>query len=99
MNSYIIGIIIILLVIFLIYIFYEKINDFIQKYIISSQNVEKIKQEMKDLENTKMKTQEKKENTKIIEKINEILYLPFDFIYKLIITYGTPIFYNLSKNI
>lgn len=95
MYAYIIGIIVIVIVLFLIYKFYPKINTLIKKYIISFQYVKQIKQQMKDLDEPII---EKKENPPQITKtINEILYLPVDFLYKLIITYGTPIFYTISR--
>lgn len=98
MYTYIITIIVILSILFLIYTFYPKINNLVQKHIINYENINEIKMEMKYLDD---EIQEKPpQNSKIMEKISDILYLPIDFIYKLIITYGTPVFYNLSyKNI
>lgn len=100
MYEYLIIIIISILILFLIYTFYPKISNIIQKYIINNENVNQIKKEMRDLDNDIEEIPSPVENSKITEKISDILYLPIDFIYKLIITYGTPIFYNLSyKNI
>jgi predicted PurR-regulated permease PerM len=97
----IIVLIIVILVIYLLYEFYPKINTIVQKYIISPQNVERIKKKMIYLENNEIiQNNESVQNNEILENINEILYLPIDFIYKIVITYGKPLFYNLSyKNI
>ena len=101
MYSYIIAIIIVLSILFLIYTFYPKINSLIQKNIIQHENINQIKKEMIDLDNgIEENSSTSLQNNKITEEISNILYLPIDFIYKLLITYGTPIFYNLSyKNI
>jgi uncharacterized membrane protein (DUF106 family) len=98
MYSSIIAIIFVLSILFLIYIFYPKINTLVQKHIISYENINEIKREMKYLNDEIEEIPP--QNSKIMENISDILYLPIDFIYKLIITYGTPVFYNLSyKNI
>ena len=98
MNSYIIGIIIILLVLFLIYNYYSKIDDFIKKNIIISQNIQEIKEEMRNLENEPEETPP--QNSTFSDNINDIFYLPIDFMYKLLITYGRPFFYKFYyKNI
>lgn len=98
MYPYVITIIVVLSILFLIYTFYPKINNIVQKHIINYENINELKIEMKYLDNEIKEITP--QNSKIMEKISDILYLPIDFIYKLIITYGTPIFYNLSyKNI
>lgn len=95
MYIYIFGILFIIVVLFLIYKFYSKINAFIQKYIIPSQHVKQIKQNMKDLEENKMENKEGK--NKIIENLNEILYLPIEFLHKFIIMNGTSLLYKFSN--
>jgi len=95
MYIYIFGILFIIIVLFLVYKFYPKINAFIQKYIIPSQQVKQIKQKMRDLEENEMKN--KHEKSKIMENINEILYLPIDFLHKLIIINGTSLLYKFSN--
>lgn len=92
MYTYIIGIIIIIITIFFTYKFYPKISSLIKQYIIPSQYVKQIKQQMIDLDES---TED--HPSQITKTINEILYLPIDFLYKLLITYGTPIFYTFSR--
>jgi uncharacterized membrane protein (DUF106 family) len=94
MYIYISGILLISTVLFLLYKFYPKINDLIKKYIIPFQQVKQIKQKMKDLEENEMKEEKSSHNTKIMENIHEILYLPVDFLYKLMITNVIPLFYT-----
>lgn len=104
MYIYIFGILLISILLFLLYKFYSKIDLLIKKYIISSQQVKQIKQKMKDLEENENEKEEEKTsyNGKIMENIHEILYLPVDFLYKLMITNIMPLFhsftYTISKN-
>ena len=96
MYTYIIGIIIIIITIFFTYKFYPKISGLIKQYIIPSQYVKQIKQQMRDLDQPiDIKTENNP--SQISKTINEILYLPIDFLYKLSITYGTPIFHTFSR--
>jgi predicted PurR-regulated permease PerM len=102
MYEEIITLTIISILLFFVYFFYKKIDNFIKKNIINSQNVNKIKEEMQNLENIPNESNKiyTSEYNKIIENISEILNLPIDFIYKITVTYGRSIFYNLSyKNI
>ena len=93
MYTYIIGIIIIIITIFFTYKFYLKISGLIKQYIIPSQYVKQIKQQMRDLDEPITENNP----SQISKTINEILYLPVDFLYKLSITYGTPIFHTFSR--
>lgn len=95
MYTYIFTILFIVIVLFFIYKFYSKIDSIVKKHIIPSQHVKQIKKKMKDLENEK-KNNENSYFSKIMKKIHEILYLPIDFFYKLIITYITPLQYNFT---
>lgn len=107
MYYLVVAIIIILIGIFLLYRFYPKIDEFIKKHFIPSQNVIYIKKEMKDLDtssNTELPKKEEEEEplsqfTKISNQIVDILYLPVDLLYKSAISYGTPLFYNVSQSI
>lgn len=93
MYTHIIGLLIIIAGLFLIYKFYNKINDFIIKNILPSQHVKQIKHLMKDLD----EKGEKSKNHKILETLDEIIQIPIIFLYKLMVTYVTPIFYNISQ--
>lgn len=95
MYTHIIGLLIIITGLFLIYKFYNKINDFIIKNIVPSQHVKQIKHIMKDLEEGEKG--EKGKNHKILETLDEIIQMPIIFLYKLMVTYLTPIFYNISQ--
>lgn len=95
MYTYIFGILFIGIILFFIYKFYSKIDGIVKKYIIPSQHVKQIKQKMKDLESEK-KNDENSYFSKIMEKIHEILYLPIDFLYKLMNIYEKPLLYNFT---
>lgn len=95
MYTYIFGILFISIILFFIYKFYSKIDSIVKKHIIPSQHVKQIKQKMKDLENEK-KPDENSYFSKIMKNIHEILYLPIDFLYKLIFTYGITLHYNFT---
>ncbi len=95
MYTHIIGLLIIIAGLFLIYKFYNKINDFIIKNILPSQHVKQIKHVMKDLEEGEQG--EKGKNHKILETLDEIIQMPIILLYKLMVTYVTPIFYNISQ--
>ena len=102
MYIYIFGGLLISILLFLLYKFYSKIDVLIKKYIISSQQVNQIKQKMEDLEENEKEEEKSSYNSKIMENIHEILYLPVDFLYKLMITNIMPLFhsftYTISKN-
>jgi sortase (surface protein transpeptidase) len=98
MYYYLAAIIIIIITIFLIYKFYSKIDNFIKKNFMHSQNVMEIKSEMKTID-SKMESSKKDENKPyqiqiVLDKVNEILYIPVDFLYKLGISYAVPLFYT-----
>ena len=111
MNPYIYAFIIILLLIVTIYNFYSNISSFIKEKIIVSQYVSQIKEEMVNLDENKSNILEKEEDdeneeneqtthfSKITEQLSEIVYMPIDFFYKLVISYGKPIVYNISQPI
>jgi hypothetical protein len=104
---YLVAFIVSVIIIFSIYNFYPNISSFIKNNFMPSQNMILIKKKMRDLDSSLNREipREKKPSqiTNIISEINEIFYLSADFLYKLIITYVTPIFYNIyqpfAKNI
>jgi hypothetical protein len=104
MYIYIFGISFILIVVFLIYKFYSKINAYVKKNIIPSQQVKQIKQQMKDLEKVEREKDENQEEgekshfSKMMENINEIFYLTIDFLYKWVVLNGTSLLYNFTHN-
>jgi len=106
---YLVAFILILIGFFLIYKFYSQIDEYIKKHIIPSQKVIDIKKEMNDLdgssneENSSSKDENLSKFTKINDEINNLLYLPVDFLYKSAVSFGTPLFHLLrvptDKNI
>lgn len=96
---YLVALIIIVVGIFFVYNFYSQIDAFIKKHIIPSQNVINIKKEMRDLDSSSNEEssppQEENDSkfTKISNEITELLDLPIDFLYKSLVSFGTPLFY------
>jgi len=96
---YLVAFIIVVITIFLVYKFYPELNNIIKQNLIPSQNVMHIKKEMKDLDNSSNVDLSKKEElspfSKISTQITELLYLPFEFLTKLLNIYVSPLFYNI----
>jgi len=106
MYPYIIALIVIIIGLYIIYKSYPKIYSYIEKSIVPSQNIKEIKKEMQLLDSSDTIHTEEHQGmkfSKITERIDELLYVPIDFLYKLFLSYVMPIYYSIyqttNKNI
>jgi len=86
---------VLIIILFLVYKFFPKIDRFLKQYL-SSQRVINIKTEMKTVDNLWSKTNKHQQNDNkkgqsinetIIEKVYTIAFIPFDYLYRGILSY------------
>jgi len=100
MYPYIVALIVITIGLYIIYKSYTKIHSYIEKTIIPSQNIKEIKKEMQLLDSSNtIHTEEDQamKFSKITDRVDELLYLPIDFLYKLFLSYVIPLYYTFTS--